>query len=191
MAKDEAAEDDEKEKDGGEAEGQAGEEGKKGNKKKLIILLLLLLLLGGGGAGAALFLGGGDKPAEGAHGEAAEGEAHGTDEHGEPFDPAAANVIFVDLDEQLVNLSSSGRRSSFLKLNLSVEVATEPDAQRIKALMPKINDSFQLYLRNLRTEDLEGSAGLARMREELLKRLNAVAAPVEVKDILFKKMLVE
>ena len=57
--------------------------------------------------------------------------------------------------------------------------------------MTKIIDNFQTYLRELRIEDLRGSAGMYRLREELFVRVNAAAAPVKVKDVLFREMLVQ
>ena len=39
--------------------------------------------------------------------------------------------------------------------------------------------------------DLRGSAGLYRLREELLVRVNKAAAPAKVSDVLFKEMLVQ
>jgi len=57
--------------------------------------------------------------------------------------------------------------------------------------MPRIIDNFQVYLRELRLEDLRGSAGMYRLREELLTRVVAAAQPVRVKDVLFKEMLIQ
>ena len=62
---------------------------------------------------------------------------------------------------------------------------------RIAAMMPRIIDNFQIYLRELRVEDLRGSDGIYRLREELLARVNAAVAPVKVTDVLFKEMLVQ
>ena len=57
--------------------------------------------------------------------------------------------------------------------------------------MPSITDSFQVYLRELRLEDLKGSAGLMRLKEELLVRLNIAAGTTQINDVLFKEMLVQ
>jgi flagellar protein FliL len=62
---------------------------------------------------------------------------------------------------------------------------------RLQAVMPRVIDNFQVYLRELRVEDLRGSAGVYRLREELLVRVNSAAAPVKVRDVLFKEMLVQ
>ena len=65
------------------------------------------------------------------------------------------------------------------------------DADRIDGVLPRIVDNFQIYLRELRVDDLDGSAGMYRLREELLRRVNLAARPVQVEDVLFKEMLVQ
>jgi len=57
--------------------------------------------------------------------------------------------------------------------------------------MPRIVDQFQSYLRELRVDDLRGSAGVMRLKEELLRRINVAAAPYPVKDVLLKEMIVQ
>ena len=59
------------------------------------------------------------------------------------------------------------------------------------ALRPRIIDHFQVYLRELRVEDLRGSAGIYRLREELLARVNAAVKPTKVENVLFREVLVQ
>jgi flagellar FliL protein len=100
-------------------------------------------------------------------------------------------AVFHDLPEMLVNLNTTGTRSTFLKITVSLELEKADDVPRIKEVMPRILDNFQVYLRELRLDDLRGSAGMYRLREELLARVNTAVAPVKVRDILFKEMLVQ
>ncbi len=58
-------------------------------------------------------------------------------------------------------------------------------------MLPRVVDSFQVYMRELRIEDLDGSAGMFRIKEELLSRVNAAVYPIEINDILFKEMLIQ
>ena len=81
--------------------------------------------------------------------------------------------------------------SSFLKISLSLELSDPADIQRVEAVLPRVIDAFQTYLRELRPEDLRGSAGLYRLREELLARVNTSAQPAKVNDVLFKEMLLQ
>ncbi len=105
--------------------------------------------------------------------------------------PAAKPSVFFDLPDLLVNLNSTGRKASFLKISISLDLEEQADTARIQAVMPRIIDNFQVYLRELRVEDLRGSGGIYRLREELLARVNSAASPVKVKDVLFKEMLVQ
>ena len=154
------------------------------NGKKLILFIVLPLLLIGGGGGAAYFFGLLDSLLGIEH--SADGEAH---EAAAPEE--AGPSVFYELPEMLVNLNSTGKKANFLKLLVSLELES-PEAQaEVEAVLPRVIDSFQVYLRELRIEDLRGSAGLYRLREELLLRVNAAVAPVKVKDVLFKEMLVQ
>jgi flagellar protein FliL len=163
------------------AEGEGGDEPKRRalSGKKLILFviapLVLVLLLGGG---AAYFLLGGKKE-----------EAKVLEEKDKP-QPTKA-LVYYNLPEILVNLNAAGRRSSFLKMTISLELESASDVPRIQAVMPRIVDNMQSYLRELRAEDLKGSAGLFRLREELLARVNAASQPAKVSDVLFQEVLVQ
>src|SRR5690349_20107362 len=106
--------------------------------------------------------------------------------------PVAKPAVFVDLPEVLVNLSNTGSdRTQYLKVKVVLEV---PDAllmQQIQPLMPRFVDTFQTYLRELRPTDLDGSAGLYRLKEELTRRVNVAIAPNKVNAVLFKEIVVQ
>lgn len=110
--------------------------------------------------------------------------------HEEAYDPKAPPV-YVPLGDMLVNLQSVDRRPSYLKLKVQLELYNAKDVPEIPKAMPRIVDTFQTYLRELRLEDLKGSAGIYRLREELLQRVNAATAPVKVRDVLFEEVLVQ
>ncbi len=165
--------------DAGEAvEAAEGEGAKKKttlSRKKLLMLAAPVLLLVAGGAGAYL-TGMADALLGGGASDAAAEQPVGT---------------FYDLPEMLVNLSTNGKKLGFLKLRVALELKDPAAGEKIAAVLPRIVDSFQTYLRGLRMDDLNGSAGLYRLREELLLRVSAAVKPVEVKDVLFKEMLVQ
>ena len=100
--------------------------------------------------------------------------------------------IFVDLPEVLVNLSSAGSdRTQYLKVKVVLEVPDESIKTQIQPLMPRLMDTFQTYLRELRATDLDGSAGLYRLKEELTRRVNAAIAPERINAVLFKEIVVQ
>jgi len=162
------------------AEGEAAAETKGGGKKKLIMIAggaVGLLLV----AGAGLYFTGMLDGLLGKKHAAAVAEAS-------PPKP----LVFFDLPDFLVNLNSNGaKKASFLKLSVSLELEKQEDTARLQAVMPRIVDNFQIYLRELRVDDLRGSGGIYRLREELLARVNAAVAPAKVNDVLFKEMLVQ
>lgn len=145
-----------------------------GKKILMIAAPVLLLLLGGGAYFMGLF--GGAKEEE-LHAEAAPVEA--------------PQIIFYEIPEMLVNLNTGERKASFLKLRVALEVDRQSAATELEQKLPRVIDNFQIYLRELRIEDLSGSAGMFRLKEELLRRVNAAVAPTQVKDVLFKEMLVQ
>lgn len=179
MADDGAEEDLEAEGDEDEGEGSSKQ---KGGKKKLLLFVALALFLVVGGAAGAYF-GGLLEPLIAMLGGADETAAEET--------TGPVETVFFDLPEILVNLNTGGRKSTFLKIRVSLELENAEDVARIEAVMPRIIDNFQVYLRELRVEDLKGSAGMYRLREELLTRVTLAAAPSKVSDVLFKEMLVQ
>ena len=159
-------------------------------KKLVLFVVLPLLLLGGGGAGA-YFMGLLDSVL-GIEQAEEDGKAGVDDEHGdEDMVDEGLPSVFHDLPPMLVNLSQTGKRSSYLKISIKLELASEEDVTAVTTIQPRIIDRFQVYLRELRVEDLEGSAGMQRLREELLTRVNKVAYPVKVRDVLFAELLVQ
>jgi flagellar FliL protein len=108
---------------------------------------------------------------------------------------AAAPVkppVFLDMPDTLVNLSSTGsERTQYLKVKVVLELPDQAMAQQVQPLLPRVMDSFQTYLRELRPTDLDGSAGLYRLKEELTRRVNASIAPNKVNAILFKEVVVQ
>jgi flagellar FliL protein len=100
--------------------------------------------------------------------------------------------IFVDMPDVLVNLSSSGNdRTQYLKVKIALELPDEAVQAQIQPIMPRLLDTFQTYLRELRPTDLDGSAGLYRLKEELTRRVNAAIAPNRINAVLFKEIVVQ
>jgi flagellar basal body-associated protein FliL len=107
-----------------------------------------------------------------------------------PATPAAS--VFVDLPEVVVNLSNTGAdRTQYLKVQVVLELPDQQLMQQIQPVMPRVLDTFQTYLRELRPTDLDGSSGLYRLKQELTRRINAAIAPNKVSAVLFKEIVVQ
>jgi len=175
----------ENDSDAEEDESAEGLEQKKTSGKKIIIIAavaVLVLVLGGGAA--FFFMSGGDETEE----HAADME-HGGQESG-LADQEPSELLFLELDSMLVNLDTAGGKPKYLKLTIALEVDKQASLDDLTKKMPRIIDQFQTYLRQLRIEDLNGSAGMFRLKEELLIKVNDAVYPTRVNDILFKEMLV-
>jgi flagellar FliL protein len=188
------------------AEGEEGE-GAPGRKKlplKLIIIagVAAVLVLGGGGTAAFIFLK--PKPDEAAaHGEAKgkekKKEKKGKEEKGKDGEGGGAGgqvregpdgVIFYTLPDVVVNMQTADGRPTFLKLKLTLELPDEGAVEELEPNMPRLQDMFQSFLRELRPEDLAGSQGSYQLRMEILRRVNLVIAPSKANAVLIEEMLI-
>ncbi len=142
-------------------------------KLKLIIAAVGVLAIIGGGATWFFFL-----------------RHHGEDAHAEAPPPKPPS--YVEVPDMLVNLVGlPGERVQYLKVKIVLEVKEEKQVEAIKPTLPRVTDIFQTYLRELRASDLNGSAGLFRLKEELTRRVNAAVSPNQVSAVLFKEVVVQ
>jgi flagellar FliL protein len=200
-----------------EGEGEGGAPTKKKLAGKTLILFIVLpaiLILGGGGAAAFMLL---SKPAAEQHADASghgeekkakkekkekkeeKGGGHGKDgkdgKDGKGGGGAVVTegdgVYYMALPELLVNVSTADGRPAFLKLKLTLEASDEDVISAVEPELPRVMDQFQSFLRELRVDDLSGSAGSYRLRLELLRRVNLAVAPAQVNAVLIEEMLVQ
>ena len=143
-------------------------------KLKLIIAVVLVLAIIGGGSTWFFFL-----------------RHHGEEVHAEAPPPKPSS--FIEVPDMMINLvgNNPGDRVQFLKLKIVLEVKEEKQVESIKPTLPRVTDIFQTYLRELRSSDLNGSAGLFRLKEELTRRVNLAIAPNQVGAVLFKEIVVQ
>lgn len=183
-------------------------EGAPAKKKPPLKLLIIagvgaLVVLGGGGAGAFMLL----KPkpaAEGdAHAEADKKAEKGKEEKGKgkgkegeaPESPAVIRpgpdgVVFYTMPDIVVNMQTPEGKATFLKLRLTLELPDEEVAGELDPNLPRLQDMFQTFLRELRPEDLSGSQGSYQLRMEILRRVNLVISPAKVNAVLIEEMLI-
>ncbi len=184
----------EEKKEGGDAEnGKDAEGGEEGDKKKsggmmkiilfagvpvlLIIIIAVVLFFTSFGRGLI-----GLETDENLEEEVVEEAVMELPEH----------ISYYDMPELLVNIqSSTSKRKPYLRLAVKFELHDPEAMKTLDIIKPRIIDSFQIYLRELRVDDLEGSAGSQRLKEELLKRVNAVAAPLKIVDVLFQVFVIQ
>ncbi len=140
--------------------------------KPILMAIGALVILGGGGSAFFMLKGKGSQAAVAA--------------------PVAKPPAFLDLPDTLVNLSNTGNdRPQYLKVKIVLELPDQTMVAQVQPVLPRVMDSFQTYLRELRPTDLDGSAGLYRLKEELTRRVNNAIMPNRVNAVLFKEIVVQ
>jgi flagellar FliL protein len=197
--------------DAGEGEGEGAPA-----KKKLPLLFIVipaaLVVLGGGGAaafvmmqpkstaedGAGAAAGGHGAEKKDSHGKKSEKKGGGHGGGGEAADPSLGvisagpdGVTFYTMPDMVMNIQADSGRPTYLKLKLTLEMQDAELAAQLQEEMPRMKDMFQSFLRELRPEDLAGSAGSFQLRAEILRRVNLIAAPGKVDAVLIEEMLVQ
>jgi len=153
-------------------------EAKPGRSKLLLLAVILVLGVGAGGLWYSGLLSGllGGAPARSATAASV---------------PASRPPVFFDMPEIVANLNAPGRRSSYIKLRSKLELSGPEDVAAVQAAMPRLLDLFTTYLREMRPEELRGSAGTYRLREELIARASIAATPARIIDVLFVELLLQ
>jgi flagellar protein FliL len=183
-----------------EEEASEGEEGEGVQpKKKLSMKMMLiagaaaLVVVGGGGTAGFIFL----KPKPDAAHAGKKPAKKGKDDKGKKDDKTGAQVregpdgvLFYTLPDVVVNMQTADGRPTFLKLKLTLELPDQATVDVLDPSLPRLQDMFQTFLRELRPEDLSGSQGSYQLRMEILRRVNLVIAPSKANAVLIEEMLI-
>ncbi len=156
------------------AEGQ-GEAAAPKKKKMLLIISIAIAVIGVAVAvGVVFFMGGSEekKPDE--------------------TQSAVAAVSIVDVPEFNLSLLSDDPTSQhFIKIKISLELLKATDAEALTKLMPRLQDDWGGFMRQMRMADLQGSANLQRLKEGLLRRANQSLDPVAIKAVYIRELLIQ
>lgn len=166
------------------------------NKKVMIGGAAALLLLAGGGGAALMMAGGEEKPAHGEQAKDAHAETEEEEEEAEEEESAEGEsegkdgeLPLVDVPPMIVNLRTTNGEPRYLKIRFMLEAKSAEKAEKLKAKLPLIIDSYQPFLRELRPEDISGSAAVFRIKEEMLIRATEAAGKSMVKDVLIQDLV--
>lgn len=192
-----------KEPEGEAPEGAEGVEGEAPAKKKLPLKMLIiagaaaLVVLGGGGTAAFVFLKPKPDEAHAEKGKEKKKDKKKEEKKGKEGEKGAAvvregpdGVVFYTMPDVVVNMQTADGRPTFLKLKLTLELPDEGAVEELDPNMPRLQDMFQTFLRELRPEDLSGSQGSYQLRMEILRRVNLVIAPSKANAVLIEEMLI-
>ncbi len=164
--------------EGGEVAAEGAAEGGKAKKKKMMLIISSAVAVVGilVAVGVVFFMGGEDK-------------AH---EAGKDEGNAAAHLVIYDVPEfNLSLLSEDPSVPHFIKIKIALELAKQTDVEAVNQMLPRLQDDWGGLLRQMRVSDLQGSANLHRLKENLLRRALQSLAPVELKAVYIRELLVQ
>jgi flagellar FliL protein len=159
-------------------ETQSTEAGAAKPKSKLLLIVAAVVVLAGGGAGGYFFLLAPKKDKA---------------EHAEVEKKVTA---FLDIKDMMIGISPDNAQATLssqrmMKLHVALELGDAKELPAIQALQPRIEDVFLIYLREMRPVDLQGSAAILRLKNELLMRVNLAIQPKKIEAVLIKELLVQ
>jgi flagellar FliL protein len=183
-----------------EAEAVEGAEGEgEGGKKKLPLKLLIiagvagLVIIGAGTTAAVLLFGHKGPPAAAKTAKKEKSDKKDDkkgDKNGAQIADGPDGVLFYTPPDIVVNMQTADGRPTFLKLKLTFEAPDHATTDTLDDDMPRLQDMFQTFLRELRPEDLSGSEGTYQLRMEIQRRVNLVIAPQKINAVLIEEMLI-
>ena len=184
-----------------------------GGGSKLVVILTIVNLLVSVGVGAVLFIshkkdkaassvadidpnaepaGHGEEPAAAEHG-GGHGDAHGGGGDGGKEEPKKnkGDVRMVNLDQFTVNLSTpGGSQQKFVRVNISIEVASEDSETEIQGKMPQVRNSIIDLFNGKRPTDLQSAEQRDFLKEEIKNALNSFMSSGKVKGVYFTNFAV-
>jgi flagellar basal body-associated protein FliL len=98
---------------------------------------------------------------------------------------------YLDLDPMTISLISSGDKREFLRIALTLRLGSETESQAVLAKIPVIKDVMIGFLKSLRATDFNSSNSTIFLKEEIIKRLNKITAPIIIKEVLFQEITVQ
>ncbi len=154
------------------------EEAPKKSKKGLVIGLVLALAGAGGGFYAVqsglLF---------GAPEEAAGADKAQDHEEGE----ALPEIAFVPVEQLIISLGpDAGNKHLLFKSQIEVR---KGDEEKVSALMPRIVDVMNSYLRAVDAHVIEDPKSLIRLRAQMLRRIKTIVGEKHVRDLLITEFV--
>lgn len=99
--------------------------------------------------------------------------------------------FYMPLDDVLASLSRRDGSTVFLNLSITLELEHANDEEQVLRVLPNIQDSLQIFLREVDPDELRGAEGIYRLREELLFRINKIIQPFRLRDVLFKNIVLQ
>lgn len=144
-------------------------------KKMLLIISIIVAIIGILVAVGVVFFMGGEKKEK-------------VDEAHTEMAPVAIYEV-PEFNLSLLNDDPSAQH--FIKIKISLELMKTGDSEAMTKLLPRLQDDWGGFLRQMRMSDLQGSANLQQLKEGLLRRANQSLDPIAVKAVYIRELLIQ
>lgn len=159
---------------------------------KMPLILLIVLALAGAGGGFYLVYAGliptGSHESEASDHDDGQGDGHETvqqSDHGAPV--SLKDIAFVKIDPILISLNDSNR-VQHLRFRAQLEVVADHEHE-VEAVLPRVTDVLNSYLRALELADIRDPLALTRLRAQMLRRVQVVVGKNRVRDLLIMEFV--
>ncbi len=160
---------------------QEQEEGKGGKKKLIIILALVLVLLGGGGAAYKFLVL--DKAKE-------EEQKPNTEQIEKEVKDIENLGIMFEVGTFVVNLADKDA-DRYLKVTVVLELENDQVKMEVEKRLPQIKDAITTLLFTKTSKELKTIDGIENLKEEIIKRVNALLPLGGVKNVYFTDFVIQ
>ncbi len=99
--------------------------------------------------------------------------------------------VIVGLEEIIVTLHSASGKSHFLRINVNLEVDSQPTADLVVTRLPQLRDIVIQILSSKAAEDLGTQAGTQAARNEMFRRLAEKLPEGTLKNIFFSDLVIQ
>ncbi|MRI83766.1 MAG: flagellar basal body protein FliL [Nitratiruptor sp.] len=153
-----------------------------GGKKFLIIILLLLLIIAGGAAFAykTLVLDKSEKEEKEQKAQKIVEEIKNIENLGVPFDVGTFIVNLQDKDAD-----------RYLKVTIVLDAQDEQVKMELEKRLPQVKDAITTLLFTKTSQELRTPEGIEELKEEILKRVNAILPIGGVKNVYFTEFVIQ
>ena len=115
----------------------------------------------------------------------------GTHAKAEAAAPAKAGPgPMVRLADFIIHLRNP-EAERYARLSFEIEVGSDLDRDKMTARLPQIRESFIAYLSDQTLEDLRGSEGIRKTKEQLFARLGAIAPEASPRAIYITDLVIQ
>jgi flagellar protein FliL len=154
-----------------------------GGSKMVPLLLVVNMLLIAGVAFVVM-----KKPAAAPAAAAAE---HGeSGEHGKGHKPSDMPGPMLKLENFIIQLKTSDT-DRYVRVAFDLEIINEQEKDGVTARLSQIRDSIIAYFSDRTLDELRGSAGMERTKEQLFKRLDELVGGRRLKAIYLTDFIVQ